>query len=40
MESFAAIDHVKVESTAQGKDIGPSDSEHSSSCEQSVSCDE
>ena len=40
VESLAAIDHVKVESTARGKDIGPSDGEHSSSREQSVSRDE
>ena len=39
MESLAAIDHVK-ESTAPGKDVGPSDGEHSSSRESSVSRDE
>ena len=39
VESLAAIDHVK-ESTALGKDVGPSDSEHSSSRESSVSRDE
>ena len=40
VESLAAIDHMKVESTARGKDIGPSDGEHSLSREQSVSRDE
>ena len=37
---LAAIDHVKVESTARGKDVSPSDGEHSSSREPSVSHDE
>ena len=40
VESLAAIDHMKVESTAQGKDVSPSDGEHSSSREPSVSRDE
>ena len=39
VESLAAIDHIK-ESTARGKDVGPSDGEHSSSRELSVSHDE
>ena len=39
VECLTAIDHVK-ESTAWGKDVGPSDGEHSSSCESSVSRDE
>ena len=39
VESLAAIDHIK-ESIARGKDVGPSDGEHSSSCELSVSRDE
>ena len=40
VESLAAIDYVKVESTARRKDVRPSDGEHSSSCEPSVSRDE
>ena len=40
VESLAAIDHMKVESTAQEKDVGPSDGEHSSSHEPSVSRNE
>ena len=40
VESLAAIDHMEVESTAQGKDVSPSDGEHSSSRELSVSYDE
>ena len=40
VESLAAIDHVKVESTARGKDVGPSDGEDSLSREPSVSHDE
>ena len=40
VESLAAIDHMKAESTAQGKDVSPSDGEHSSSRELSVSHDE
>ena len=40
VDSLAAIDHVKVESTARGKDASPSDGEHSSSREPSVSHDE
>ena len=39
VESLAAIDHIK-ESTARGKDVGPSDGEHPSSRESSVSRDE
>ena len=39
VESLTAIDHVK-ESTAWGKDVGPSDGKHSSSRESSVSRDE
>ena len=39
VESLAAIDHIK-ESIARGKDVGPSDGEHSSSRESSVSHDE
>lgn len=37
VESLAAIDHVKVESTARGEYVGPRDGEHSSSREPSVS---
>ena len=40
VESLAAINHMKVESTAQGKDVSPSDGKHSSSHEPSVSHDE
>ena len=40
VESLAAIDHVKVESTARRKDVSPSDGEHSLSRELSVSRDE
>ena len=39
VESLAATDHMKVESTAQGKDVSPSDGKHSSSHEPSVSHD-
>ena len=39
VESLAAIDHMKVESTAQRKDVGPSDGEYSLSHEPSVSRD-
>ena len=34
------LDHVKVEPTARGKDVSPSDGEHSSSHKSSVSRDE
>ena len=40
VESLEAIDHMKVESAARGEDVGPSDGEHSSSRESSVSRDE
>ena len=40
VESLEVIDHMKVESAARGEDVGPSDGEHSSSRESSVSRDE
>ena len=40
VESLAAIDHVKAESTVQGAGVGPSDGEHSLSREPSVPRDE
>ena len=40
VESLAAIEHVKAESTVRGTGVGPSDGEHSSSCEPSVPRDE